>query len=128
MFFFFHPQSTTHDCLIACSHDNQPFYLSCVYFCYIEIMIPGGQVSKRSKPHSVQYPFPLIQLCLYFARIPMVSTLHLTSLSILQDIDVVNGAGRVEKMRLLNILMQLRKCCNHPYLFEGAEPGERGGG
>lgn len=26
-------------------------------------------------------------------------------------------------MRLLNILMQLRKCCNHPYLFDGAEPG-----
>eukprot|EP00923_Selenidium_pygospionis_P047189 GHVN01081424.1.p1 GENE.GHVN01081424.1~~GHVN01081424.1.p1 ORF type:complete len:886 (+),score=90.77 GHVN01081424.1:4604-7261(+) len=23
---------------------------------------------------------------------------------------------------LLNILMQLRKCCNHPYLFPGAEP------
>ncbi|KAL5459816.1 hypothetical protein EMCRGX_G033193 [Ephydatia muelleri] len=42
---------------------------------------------------------------------------------LLRDIDVVNGAGRVEKMRLLNILMQLRKCCNHPYLFEGAEPG-----
>ena len=38
---------------------------------------------------------------------------------------MVNGAGRVEKMRLLNVLMQLRKCCNHPYLFEGAEPGER---
>lgn len=36
---------------------------------------------------------------------------------------MVNGAGRSDKMRLLNILMQLRKCCNHPYLFEGAEPG-----
>lgn len=35
----------------------------------------------------------------------------------------VNGAGKVEKMRLQNILMQLRKCCNHPYLFDGAEPG-----
>ena len=42
---------------------------------------------------------------------------------LLKDIDVVNGAGRIEKMRLLNILMQLRKCCNHPYLFDGAEPG-----
>ena len=29
----------------------------------------------------------------------------------------------MDKMRLLNILMQLRKCCNHPYLFDGAEPG-----
>ncbi|GMG21289.1 unnamed protein product [Ambrosiozyma monospora] len=42
-----------------------------------------------------------------------------------KDIDAVNGAvGRREgKTRLLNIVMQLRKCCNHPYLFEGAEPG-----
>lgn len=41
----------------------------------------------------------------------------------MKDIDVVNGAGKSDKMRLLNILMQLRKCCNHPYLFDGAEPG-----
>ena len=33
---------------------------------------------------------------------------------------VVTGADR---SRLLNIVMQLRKCCNHPYLFQGAEPG-----
>jgi len=42
---------------------------------------------------------------------------------LMKDIDIVNGAGRMDKMRLLNILMQLRKCCNHPYLFDGAEPG-----
>nr|AML25532.1 ATP-dependent chromatin remodeler iswi-1 [Euschistus heros] len=42
---------------------------------------------------------------------------------LMKDIDIVNGAGRVEKMRLQNILMQLRKCSNHPYLFDGAEPG-----
>ncbi|KAF2801049.1 hypothetical protein K505DRAFT_43387 [Melanomma pulvis-pyrius CBS 109.77] len=42
-----------------------------------------------------------------------------------KDIDAVNGAGGKgeSKTRLLNIVMQLRKCCNHPYLFEGAEPG-----
>lgn len=42
-----------------------------------------------------------------------------------RDIDAVNGAGgkREAKRRLLNIVMQLRKCCNHPYLFDGAEPG-----
>lgn len=43
-----------------------------------------------------------------------------------RDIDAVNGVGtgnRGDKTRLLNIVMQLRKCCNHPYLFEGAEPG-----
>ncbi|XP_050533730.1 chromatin-remodeling complex ATPase chain Iswi-like [Daktulosphaira vitifoliae] len=42
---------------------------------------------------------------------------------LMKDIDIVNGAGKVEKMRLQNILMQLRKCSNHPYLFDGAEPG-----
>lgn len=42
---------------------------------------------------------------------------------LMKDIDVVNGAGKLEKMRLQNILMQLRKCTNHPYLFDGAEPG-----
>lgn len=41
----------------------------------------------------------------------------------MKDIDVVNRVGRLAKMQLLNILMQLRKCCNHPYLFDGAEPG-----
>lgn len=43
---------------------------------------------------------------------------------LMKDIDVVNGAGKSDKMRLLNILMQLRKCANHPYLFDGAEPGK----
>ncbi|XP_064535958.1 chromatin-remodeling complex ATPase chain Iswi-like isoform X2 [Drosophila montana] len=42
---------------------------------------------------------------------------------LLKDIDVVNNAGKVEKMRLQNILIHLRKCTNHPYLFDGAEPG-----
>lgn len=42
---------------------------------------------------------------------------------LLKEIDIVNGAGVVEKMRLHNIMMQLRKCSNHPYLFPGSEPG-----
>ena len=41
---------------------------------------------------------------------------------ITNNIEVING-GRESRMRMLNILMQLRKCCNHPYLFDGAEPG-----
>ncbi|RKP25337.1 P-loop containing nucleoside triphosphate hydrolase protein [Syncephalis pseudoplumigaleata] len=43
-----------------------------------------------------------------------------------KDIEAVNGVlsnNREGKTRLLNIVMQLRKCCNHPYLFDGAEPG-----
>lgn len=43
-----------------------------------------------------------------------------------KDLDAINGTDSrsgESKMRLLNVVMQLRKCCNHPYLFEGAEPG-----
>ena len=36
-------------------------------------------------------------------------------------LQAVNGGA--DRSRLLNIVMQLRKCCNHPYLFQGAEPG-----
>ena len=38
-----------------------------------------------------------------------------------KNIDIVNGAG--DHIQLLNVLMQLRKACNHPYLFDGMEPG-----
>ncbi|XP_077240536.1 putative chromatin-remodeling complex ATPase chain [Tasmannia lanceolata] len=38
-----------------------------------------------------------------------------------KDLEVLNAGG--ERKRLLNICMQLRKCSNHPYLFQGAEPG-----
>lgn len=39
---------------------------------------------------------------------------------LMRDIDTVNGtnAGRTA---ILNIVMQLRKCCNHPYLFPNTE-------
>lgn len=42
-----------------------------------------------------------------------------------RDLEAVNGLskGKEGKTRLLNIVMQLRKCANHPYLFDGAEPG-----
>ncbi|KAH7825258.1 putative chromatin-remodeling complex ATPase chain Iswi [Monocercomonoides exilis] len=38
-----------------------------------------------------------------------------------KDIDAINGLS-ADRLRLLNIAMQMRKCCNHPYLFPGAEP------
>ena len=41
---------------------------------------------------------------------------------LLRDIDSITGKS-TEKNRtaVLNIVMQLRKCCGHPYLFEGVE-------
>merc|ERR1711871_748268 len=40
-----------------------------------------------------------------------------------KDAHTLNALGGPDRVRLLNILMQLRKVCNPPYLFEGAEPG-----
>lgn len=42
---------------------------------------------------------------------------------LLKNVDLVNGAGDVRKMRLENLLMHLRKVTSHPYLFPGAEEG-----
>jgi len=40
-----------------------------------------------------------------------------------KDIGTLNSLQGAAKGRLSNLLMQLRKCCNHPYLFNGAEQG-----
>jgi SWI/SNF-related matrix-associated actin-dependent regulator of chromatin subfamily A member 5 len=40
-----------------------------------------------------------------------------------KDAFELNRLGGPERNRLLNVLMQLRKVCNHPYLFDGAEKG-----
>lgn len=41
---------------------------------------------------------------------------------LLRDLDSIAGdkAGK-NRTAVLNIVMQLRKCCGHPYLFEGVE-------
>ena len=40
-----------------------------------------------------------------------------------KDIEAINGVAGKGKTRLMNLCMQLRKVCNHPYLFQGVEPG-----
>jgi len=49
---------------------------------------------------------------------PLQATLYKNLIK--KDIDAINGQGG-DRVRLLNILMQLRKCVNHPYLFDGVE-------
>lgn len=39
-----------------------------------------------------------------------------------KNLDLVNGVNK-DKIQLLNILMQLKKVCNHPYLFPKIEAG-----
>uniref|UniRef100_A0A336MTU9 Chromatin-remodeling ATPase INO80 n=1 Tax=Culicoides sonorensis TaxID=179676 RepID=A0A336MTU9_CULSO len=42
---------------------------------------------------------------------------------LLKDIDVLNNSGQFSKKRMGMILTALRQSCDHPYLFDGAEPG-----
>ncbi|OBA22461.1 hypothetical protein METBIDRAFT_39133 [Metschnikowia bicuspidata var. bicuspidata NRRL YB-4993] len=99
----------------------------------------GGQDQEQvvQQLHKVLSPFLLrrVKADVETSLLPKIETNVYIGMSDMQlawyrkllakDIDAVNGAvGRREgKTRLLNIVMQLRKCCNHPYLFDGAEPG-----
>ena len=40
---------------------------------------------------------------------------------LLRDSDAIAGTKKGQRGALQNIVMQLRKACNHPYLFEGVE-------
>ena len=91
-----------------------------------------------SRLHRVLRPFLLRRLKsdVEASLLPKVETNLYVGLSSMQrqwyqrvlsrEVEVLNeGAvkGKTGKLRLLNIVMQLRKVCNHPYLFQGAEPG-----
>ncbi|XP_033752107.1 chromodomain-helicase-DNA-binding protein 1-like [Pecten maximus] len=43
-------------------------------------------------------------------------------LTVFETMANYSGGGGGGSPRLMNILMQLRKCVNHPYLFDGVEP------
>jgi SWI/SNF-related matrix-associated actin-dependent regulator of chromatin subfamily A member 5 len=58
---------------------------------------------------------------LYVPMTPLQRQLYASILS--KDMETLNAMGRAERSRLVNLLMQLRKACNHPYLFGGIEPG-----
>ena len=46
--------------------------------------------------------------------------LHTYKAVLKNHVEVLNSKGG-ERMKLLNIIMQLRKAANHPYLFDGVE-------
>lgn len=73
---------------------------------------------KSDVEHSLK---PKIETKLYIGMSEMQKYWYKKILT--KDAVALNQLGGAGKVRLLNILMQLRKCCNHPYLFEGAEPG-----
>ena len=61
---------------------------------------------------------PKIESMLYVGMTPMQRDMYKSLL--LRDFDALTGNSK-EKVKLLNLLMQLRKVCAHPYLFEGIE-------
>jgi len=94
-----------------------------------------GQENVIKKLHTVLRPFMLrrVKKDVACSLPPKKETKLYVGLTAMQqewytkllrkDAHELNSLGGPDKVRLLNILMQLRKCCNHPYLFEGAEPG-----
>ncbi|KAM0747938.1 hypothetical protein T439DRAFT_305108 [Meredithblackwellia eburnea MCA 4105] len=78
---------------------------------------------RRVKADVEKSLLPKKEINIYVGMTPMQRKWYRNILE--KDIDAVNGAGgkKEGKTRLQNIVMQLRKCCNHPYLFDGAEPG-----
>eukprot|EP01134_Creolimax_fragrantissima_P003465 CFRG3465T1 len=97
----------------------------------------GKDESAVQRLHQVLKPFLLRRLKADVEKslLPKIETKVYVGLSDMQltwyrnilkrDIDILQGGNSKGngKVRLMNILMQLRKVSNHPYLFEGAEPG-----
>lgn len=63
------------------------------------------------------------EIYMFLGLSPLQKQLYKNILS--GNIDVVNTGNPSggDKIKLLNVLMQLKKVCNHPYLFDKVEPG-----
>jgi len=95
----------------------------------------SGQENVIKKLHTVLRPFmlrrvkkdvakslpPKKETKLYIGLTEMQQKWYVSCLQ--KDAHELNKLGGPDKNRLMNVLMQLRKVCNHPYLFTGAEPG-----
>jgi len=66
---------------------------------------------------------PKTELIVYTQLSPMQRDQYKNILK--RDMDALYSSSSAtlaqNKSRLMNLVMQLRKCCNHPYLFEGVE-------
>jgi SWI/SNF-related matrix-associated actin-dependent regulator of chromatin subfamily A member 5 len=95
----------------------------------------SGKENVIKKLHTVLRPFmlrrvkkdvatdlpPKKETKLYIGLTKMQQAWYVKVIS--KDAHELNKLGGPDRVRLLNVLMQLRKVCNHPYLFEGAEEG-----
>uniref|UniRef100_A0A4W4ESC6 SWI/SNF related, matrix associated, actin dependent regulator of chromatin, subfamily a, member 1 n=1 Tax=Electrophorus electricus TaxID=8005 RepID=A0A4W4ESC6_ELEEL len=99
------------------THNPPPTHM-CMWLCVLRPFL-----LRRIKQEVEKSLPPKKEVKIYLGLSKMQREWGVYTRILMKDIDVLNSAGKVDKMRLLNILMQLRKCCNHPYLFDGAEPG-----
>ena len=77
-------------------------------------------VLRRLK-NEIKYKIPpKKEIFLYVGLSELQKSMYKQILS--KNIDVVNGVNK-DRIQLLNILMQLKKVCNHPYLFPNIEKG-----
>lgn len=102
---------------------------------WFDLEIDDADAKKEmiSQLHKVLRPFMLRRLKSDVAKglPPKTETLVMVGMSkmqkqlykklLLRDIESITGGGNQNRTAVLNIVMQLRKCCGHPYLFEGVE-------
>ena len=86
-----------------------------------------------SQLHKILRPFMLRRLKADVEKTlpPKHETILYTGMSVIQkklykdillrDVDLLQGGGSGSRTAILNIVMQLRKCAGHPYLFPGVE-------
>lgn len=103
---------------------------------WFDLEIEDEEAKKNiiSQLHKILRPFMLRRLKADVAKglPPKTETILMVGMSamqkrlykqlLLRDLDSITGkASGKNRTAVLNIVMQLRKCCGHPYLFEGVE-------
>eukprot|EP00980_Cylindrotheca_fusiformis_P022389 scaffold9267_cov168-Cylindrotheca_fusiformis.AAC.1 len=99
----------------------------------LEIDDEDAKKNMISQLHKILRPFMLRRLKADVAKglPPKTETIIMVGMSkmqkqlykklLLRDLDSIAGNNGKNRTAVLNIVMQLRKCCGHPYLFEGVE-------
>lgn len=99
----------------------------------LEIDDQDAKKDMITQLHKILRPFMLRRLKADVAKglPPKTETLVMVGMSsmqkklyknlLLRDIENITSSSNKNKTAILNIVMQLRKCCGHPYLFEGVE-------
>jgi SWI/SNF-related matrix-associated actin-dependent regulator of chromatin subfamily A member 5 len=99
----------------------------------LEIDDEDAKKNMISQLHKILRPFMLRRLKADVAKglPPKTETIIMVGMSrmqkqlykklLLRDLDSIAGKAGKNRTAVLNIVMQLRKCCGHPYLFEGME-------